>query len=91
MITPPSVPSQNVIFSFSLLSTWDDSNTQEKLETMVLKIIFWVNKVHYGLHVCENGEYKIINENNVKISVSSPNVHRCCFKVSFSIQFHADD
>ena len=34
---------------------------------MVLKIIFWVNKVHYGLHVCENGEYKIINENNVNV------------------------
>ena len=58
---------------------------------MVLKIIFWVNKVHYGLHVCENGEYKIINENNVKISVTSTNVHRCCFKMSLSLQCYADD
>ena len=58
---------------------------------MLFKIIFWVNKVHYGLHVCENGEYKIINENNVKISGTSPNVHRRCFKMSLSIQCHADD
>ena len=85
---PPSLPSQNVFF---FIFYRDDSNTQEKLETMVLKIIFWVNKVHYSLHPCENGEYKVIDENNVKISVNSPNVHRCCFKISFSIQFHADD
>ena len=58
---------------------------------MVLKIIFWVNKVHYGLHVCENGEYKIIIENNVKISVTSPNVPRHCFKISLSLQCYADD
>ena len=61
---PPPLPSQNV---FDLILFWDDCNTQEKLETMVLKIIFGVNKVHYGLHVCENGEYKIINENNVNV------------------------
>ena len=73
---PPSLPSQNVFF---FIFYRDDSNTQEKLETIVLEIIFWVNKVHYGLHVCENGEYKIINENNVEISVTSPNVPRHCF------------
>ena len=84
--SPP--PSQNV---FDIILFWDDCNTQEKLKTMLLKIIFWVNKVHYGLYVCENGEYKIINENNVKISVTSPNVHRRCFKMSSSIQCHADD
>ena len=64
LIPPPPFPSQNV---FDLILFWDDCNTQEKLETMVLKITFWVNKVHYGLHVCENGEYKIINENNVNV------------------------
>ena len=58
------LPSQNV---FDLILFWDDCNTQEKLKTMLLKIILWVNKVHYGLHVCENGEYKIINENNVNV------------------------
>ena len=30
--------------------SWDDCNTQEKLETMAI-----VNKVHYGL--CENNEF----------------------------------
>ena len=88
MITPP--PSLPRMFFFFIFYR-DDSNIQEKLKTIVLEIIFWVNKVRYGLHVCENGEYKIINENNVNISVTSPNVHRCCFKMSFSIQFHADD
>ena len=36
-----------IVFDFS----WDDCNTQEKLETMYAN--FWgVNKVHYGL--CES-------------------------------------
>ena len=38
-----------IVFDFS----WDDYNTQEKLETMVMQIL-GVNKMHYGL--CENGE-----------------------------------
>ena len=37
------------VFDFS----WDDYNTQEKLETMVMQIL-GVNKMDYGL--CENGE-----------------------------------
>ena len=38
-----------IVFDLS----WDDCNTQEKLETMVMKNLE-VNKMHYGL--CENGE-----------------------------------
>ena len=34
---------------------WDDCNTQEKLETIVMQNFGGVNKIHYGL--CENGEY----------------------------------
>ena len=47
-----------IAFDFS----WNDWNTQEKLETMFMQFFFWgagggergVNKVQYGL--CENGE-----------------------------------
>ena len=47
-----------IVFDFS----WDDCNTQEKLQTMVTQIFFFwgggggegLNKMHYGL--CENGE-----------------------------------
>ena len=35
--------------------SWDDCNTQEKLETMVVQNSGWVNKVHYGL--CKNSKY----------------------------------
>ena len=38
-----------IVFDLS----WDDCNTQEKLETMVMQNLE-VNKMHYGL--CENGE-----------------------------------
>ena len=38
-----------IVFDFS----WDDCNTQEKLETVVMQN-YGVNKLHYGL--CENGE-----------------------------------
>ena len=37
-------------------SSWDDLNTQEKLETMHGYVKFWgINKVHYG--PCENGKW----------------------------------
>ena len=39
--------------TFVLDYSWDDSNTQGKLETVVAKYCE-VNMVHYGL--CENGE-----------------------------------
>ena len=41
-----------IVFYFS----WDDCNTQEKLETMVMQIFSGEYKVHYGL--CENNEYQ---------------------------------
>ena len=42
-----------IVFDFSR----DDSNTQDKLETIVMQFFLWrgVNKVHYGL--CENGKW----------------------------------
>ena len=39
-----------IVFEFS----WDDCNTQEKLETMVMQNVGEVNEMYYGL--CENGE-----------------------------------
>ena len=44
-------------FDFS----WGDSNTQEKLETMVMQnFVARANKMHYGL--CENRELGIIDK-----------------------------
>ena len=57
-----------ILFDFS----WDDCNTQEKLETMVMQI--WggrgVNKMHYGL--CENCEWmeNVKNDSNIYPSFS---------------------
>ena len=45
---PPKFSKTNFI-EFS----WDDRNTEEKLETMVIKNLWGLSKVHYGL--CENG------------------------------------
>ena len=42
---------RTIVLDFS----WDDCNTQEKLETMVMQNSGWVNNVHYGL--CENRKY----------------------------------
>ena len=39
-----------IVYDFS----WDDCNTQEKLETMVMQNFFWgggENKVHYSLYM----------------------------------------
>ena len=41
-----------IVFDIS----WDNSDTLEKLETMVMKNFRGANKVHYNL--CENGDYK---------------------------------
>ena len=43
---------QNLCITIVLDLSWDDCNTQEKLETVVMQIL-GVNKVHYGL--CESG------------------------------------
>ena len=42
---------RTIVLHFS----WDDCNTQEKLETMVVQNSGWINKVHYGL--CKNSKY----------------------------------
>ena len=56
---PLHLPSQKkhccitIVFDFS----WDDCNTQERLETMVIQLLGGggVDKVYYGL--CENGQF----------------------------------
>ena len=40
-----------IVLDFS----WDDCNTLEKLETVIIQILGGINKVHYGL--CERSEY----------------------------------
>ena len=62
LVYPPPPPKFCITMVFDL--SWDDCNTQEKLETIVMQfILFWggrwgvrggVNKMHYGL--CETGE-----------------------------------
>ena len=42
-------------FGINIVFSWDDCNTHEKLETMVMKNLR-VDKVHYGL--CENGDLR---------------------------------
>ena len=49
LVNPPKF-CLTIVLDFS----WDDCNTQGKLETMVMQNSGGVNKVHYGL--CENGE-----------------------------------
>ena len=61
LVYPPKI-CITILFDFS----WDDCNTQEKLETMVMQI--WragVNKMHYGL--CENCEWmeNVKNDSNI--------------------------
>ena len=66
-----------ILFDFS----WDDCNTQEKLETMVMQI--WggegVNKMHYGL--CENSEWMENGKNDSNIYPS--------FSLAFFLQTFA--
>ena len=49
LVTPP-----NICITIALDFSWDDCNTQEKLETMAMQNFGGVNKVHYGL--CESSE-----------------------------------
>ena len=52
MFTPPKKFCKTVVLDFP----WDNCNTKEKLETMVMQNLGGggVNKVHYGL--CESSE-----------------------------------
>ena len=47
------MPKFCIIIVFDL--SWDDCNSQEKLEKNGYAKFLGVNKVHYGL--CKNGEY----------------------------------
>ena len=52
LVSPLPKKCITIVFDFSR----DDSNTQDKLETIDMQFFLWrvVNKVHYGL--CENGK-----------------------------------
>ena len=56
LVNPPQFCIAIIVSDFS----WDDSNTQEKFETMVMQNLGGVNKVHYGL--CKKGELILIPE-----------------------------
>ena len=57
-IIPKSCIHVSIVFNFS----WDDCNTQEKLETLVIQNFFegrGLNKVYY--EQCENGELSFLH------------------------------
>ena len=70
-LPPPPPKKRKICITILFDISWDDCNTQEKLETMVMQI--WgagVNKMHYGL--CENCERmeNVKNDSNIYPSFS---------------------